>query len=217
MFGRFKKKLKKHETEEPKVTEEPQHWVTEKPQTTKKLQATEKPSKNASRSRKTVEDEETSSSKNPRALTDVKAQEKPFIGIKEYSSILEITKSIDHEIAETESSLSGYLRQLADRRAIAEKLQRLHDVVAKIADKKPSKDEPNNVDLNGLEIVLDTIALNELSTIKSVVRSHQQRLTTLQKAREVLQTVDNVGYTEGIKYLALEREGIPEQILLKLS
>jgi len=49
------------------------------------------------------------------------------------------------------------------------------------------------------------------------VKSHQQRLMALQQAREALKTLDQVGETEGIKYLALEREGIPEQILLKLS
>jgi hypothetical protein len=75
----------------------------------------------------------------------------------------------------------------------------------------------DEVDLNGLEIVCDATAPNELSVIESVVRSHQQRLTALQKAREELRTVDNVDDTEGIKYLALEREEILEQILHKLS
>ncbi|UCH71395.1 MAG: hypothetical protein JSV29_02710 [Candidatus Bathyarchaeota archaeon] len=38
-----------------------------------------------------------------------------------------------------------------------------------------------------------------------------------QKAREALQTLDQAGETEGIKYLVLEKERIPEKILLKLS
>jgi hypothetical protein len=90
-------------------------------------------------------------------------------------------------------------------------------VVAKVANTKPSKDAQNKVDINGLEIVLDATALNELSAIENVVRSHQQRLIALQQAREALQTLDKAGDTEGIKYMALEKEGIPEQILLKLQ
>jgi hypothetical protein len=64
---------------------------------------------------------------------------------------------------------------------------------------------------------LDATALNELRAIESVVQSHQQRLIALQKALEALKALDQVGDTEGIRYLALEKEGIPERILLKLS
>jgi len=49
------------------------------------------------------------------------------------------------------------------------------------------------------------------------VKSHQQRLLALQKAKEALEPLDQFGDTEGVRYLVLEKEGIPEQILLKLS
>jgi Lon protease-like protein len=147
----------------------------------------------------------------------VKETVKPFVGIKEYSSAMEIAENIDREIAETKSALGEYLRQLDDKRGVAEKTKRLHDVVAKMANKKEAKESSNQIEVNGLEIVLDATALNELTAIESVVKSHQQRLMALQQAREALQTLDQAGDTEGIKYLALEREGIPEQILLKLS
>jgi Lon protease-like protein len=147
----------------------------------------------------------------------VKEVVKPFVGIKEYSSAMEIAENIDREIAETKSALGEYLRQLDDKRVVAEKTKRLHDVVAKMANKKEAKESSNQIEVNGLEIVLDATALNELTAIESVVKSHQQRLMALQQAREALQTLDQAGDTEGIKYLALEREGIPEQILLKLS
>ena len=117
----------------------------------------------------------------------------------------------------TKSALGEYLRQLEDRRSVAEKAKKLYDVVSKIADNKPSKDASDKVNINGLEIVLDATALNELSAIENVVKSHQQRLIALQKAREAVKTLDEAGDTEGILYLALEKEGIPEQILLKLS
>jgi len=222
MFGRLKKKLTPEEskvTEEPKVTEEKPEAaeVTEKPQAIDKPQETETPSKKTKKPRKTAEAEEDTSPKTPEPPAGLKITKQPFIGIKEYSSVSEIAESIEKELSETKSSLGEYLRQLDDRRTVAEKSQRLYNVVAKVANTKPSKDAPNKVDVNGLEIVLDATALNELSAIENVVKSHQQRLIALQQAREALQTLAKAGATEGIKYIALEKEGIPEQILLKLQ
>jgi hypothetical protein len=208
MFGILKKKP---ELEKPKAAEEQKPEVVEKPQ------AAEKPSKKAKRARKPAEAPENTGPQKPQAHADVKAPEKPFVGIKEYNSVSEIVESIDKEIAGTKSALGEYLRQLDDRRVIAEKSQRIHDVVTKLANKKETKENPNQVDVNGLEIVLEATALAELAAIESVVQSQQKRLITLQKVREALKTLDQVSDTEGIRYLALEKEGIPEQILLKLS
>jgi hypothetical protein len=219
MFGRFKKKTEPEEPKAAKVTEEPKAEVTEKPE------AAEKPSKKPKKATKTrkpakgkpAKKAEDTESKSPQVSAAVKETVKPFVGIKEYSSAMEIAENIDREIAETKSALGEYLRQLDDKRGVAEKTKRLHDVVAKMANKKEAKESSNQIEVNGLEIVLDATALNELTAIESVVKSHQQRLMALQQAREALQTLDQAGDTEGIKYLALEREGIPEQILLKLS
>jgi hypothetical protein len=216
MFDRFKKKTEPEEPKAAKVTEEPKPEVAEKPE------AIEKPRIKARKTRKTAKEKsaEPAEDTGPKMHVDLKAAEKPFVGINEYSSASEIAEKIDKEISATKSALGEYLRQLDDKRAVAEKAQRIHDVVAKLANtkqSKESKENPNLIEVNGLEIVLDATALNELTAIENVVQSHQQRLMALQKAREALKTLDEVGDTEGIKYLALEREGIPERILLKLS
>jgi hypothetical protein len=219
MFDRFKKKTEPEEPKAAKVTEEPKPAVAEKPE------AIEKPRIKARKTRKTAKEKSAEPAEDigPKMHVDLKAAEKPFVGINEYSSASEIAEKIDKEISATKSALGEYLRQLDDKRAVAEKAQRIHDVVAKLAKRarakqsKESKENPNQIKVNGLEIVLDATALNELTAIENVVQSHQQRLMALQKAREALKTFDEVGDTEGIKYLALEREGIPERILLKLS
>jgi len=214
MFNIFKKKP---DPEEPKLEE---HKVTEEPKTTEvteKPQEAEKPSKKRKRARKPVKAAEDPIPQKPQAPANPKAAEKPFVGIKEYGSVTEIAEKIRREIAETKTALGEYLRSLDDKRAVAEKTQRIHNIVAKMANKKETKETPNQIDVNGLEIVLDATALNELTAIESVVQSHQQRLIALQKALEALKALDQVGNTEGIRYLALEKEGIPERILLKLS
>jgi hypothetical protein len=86
----------------------------------------------------------------------------------------------------------------------------------KLAGKKPSTDNPSEVTVGTLNIILDATPSHELSAIESVVRSHQERLLVLQKVREALKWLDQLGDTEGLKYLVLEDEGIPERILFKI-
>ena len=66
-----------------------------------------------------------------------------------------------------------------------------------------------------LNIVLDANSFHELTALESVVRSHQDRLIVLQKAREALKWLDQLGDTEGLKYLVIENEEVPERILFK--
>lgn len=168
---------KKPEPEEPKVIEEPKPEATEKPQTT------EKPSKKPERTKKPA-----NTAENTGLQTHANFEEagKPFVGIKEYSSAIQIAEKIDKEIAAAKSALGEYLRQLDDVRAVAEKSQRLHGIVAKATGKKQQKEKQDQIEVNGLEIVLDATPLHELTAIESVVKSYQQRLITLQKTREAL-------------------------------
>lgn len=194
MFG----KLKKHN----------ELKVTQKPETTEKPSAKAKEARKPDKPPKYI---------TPQVHADVKAAENTFVGIKEYSSAMKIAENIEKEIAQTKSALGEYLRQLDDVRGVAEKSKKLQDIVAKVAGKKQSKENPSQIDVNGLEIVLDATPLHKLAAIESVVRSHQQRLLALQKAREALGPLAPLGDTEGIRYMVLEKEGIPEQILLKIS
>jgi hypothetical protein len=211
MFDKLKMKL------EPKATEKPKE--AEKPQTA------EKPSVKVKRARqpeqeKTLEDaaaQSVPSAPPVRSDAGVKTQEKVFAGIIEYDSAEEIAEHIDKQIAHAKSALGEYLRQLDEVRGVAEKSKKLHDIVAKVSGKKQRTENAEQLDVNGLAIVLDATPLHELEALESVLRSHQQRLLALQKAKEALKPLDQFGDTEGLKFLVLEREGIPEQILLKIS
>jgi hypothetical protein len=219
MFDRFKKKFepqKPNLAKDTKITEETSTNKESKSDAPEKTEQTEKPRKRGKKTQKLVKEAKNNSPKSQQTAADIPTNTKPFIGIKEYSSVSEIAENIDAELAETKSALGKYLRQLDDKRVTAERTKRIYEIVTKIADKKASKDTSNQIDLNGLEIILDASVLNELEAIENVVKSHQQRLIALKEARDALQTLDQVGDTEGIKYLTLEKEGIPEQILLNL-
>jgi hypothetical protein len=136
--------------------------------------------------------------------------------IKEYGSAKEIAETLDNEIAETKSTLGEYLRRLDDIRVLAEKSKRIREAVMKLAGKKAVAESLGEIAVGSLNIVLEVNPFHELMAMESVVRSHQERLIVLQKAREALKWLDQLGDTEGLKYLVVESEGVPERILFKI-
>jgi hypothetical protein len=139
------------------------------------------------------------------------------VEIKEYGSATDIAETLDKEISETKSTLGEYLRRLDDIRALAEKSKKIHEVVMKLAGKKATSESLGEISVGTLSIILDANPFHELTAIEQVVRSHQERLLVLQKAREALKWLDQLGDTEGLKYLVLENDGVPERILFRIS
>jgi hypothetical protein len=139
------------------------------------------------------------------------------VEIKEYGSAEEIAETLDKEIADTKSELGEYLRRLDDIRALAEKSKKIHEVVMKLAGKKAATESLGEISIGNLSLVLDANPFHELTAIEQVVRSHQERLLVLQKAREALKWLDQLGDTEGLKYLVLQSDGVPERILFRIS
>lgn len=139
------------------------------------------------------------------------------VEIKEYSSAEEIAETLDKEIGNTKSTLGEYLRRLDDIRALAEKSKKIREVVMKLAGKKALSESLGELSVGSLNIILDANPFHELTAIEEVVRSQQERLLVLQKAREALKWLDQIGDTEGLKYLVVENDGVPERILFKIS
>ena len=140
------------------------------------------------------------------------------VEIKEYESAEDIAETLDKDISNTKSTLGEYLRRLDEIRSLAEKSKKIREVVMKLAGKSKATGESlGEISVGSLNIVLDANPFHELTAIESVVRSHQERLLVLQKAREALKWLDQLGDTEGLKYLVVENEGVPERILFKIS
>lgn len=139
------------------------------------------------------------------------------VEMKEYGSAEEIADTLEKEISDTKSTLGEYLRRLDDIRALAEKSKRIHEVVMKLAGKKAASESLGEISIGSLSIVLDANPFHELTAIEEVVRSHQERLLVLQKARDALKWLDQIGDTEGLKYVVVESDGVPERILFKIS
>jgi hypothetical protein len=139
------------------------------------------------------------------------------IELKEYESAVDIAKAMDEDISKTKSILGEYLRRLDSIRNLAERSKKIREVVFKLAGKKSAQNSLGEITVGDLSVILDANPFHELTAIEQVVRSQQDRLLVLQKAREALNWVDQIGDTEGLKYLVLESDGVPERILLKIS
>jgi len=139
------------------------------------------------------------------------------VDIKEYTSAEEIAETLETKISETKTTLGGYLRRLDDIRALAEKSKKIREVVMKMAGKKAATESLGEITIGNLSIVLEANPFHELTAIEEVVRTHQERLIVLQKAREALKWLNQLGDTEGLKYLVIENDGLPNRILFKLS
>lgn len=139
------------------------------------------------------------------------------VEIKEFGSVEELEETLDKGISQTKSTLGNYLRRLDEIRLLAEKSKKIRAVVMKLAGKKDTSESLGEIQVGDLRIVLEANPLDELTAIESVVRSHQERLLTLQKAREGVKPLDELGDTEGMKFLVVENNGVPERILLKVS
>ena len=138
------------------------------------------------------------------------------IELKEYDSASEIAKALENEISRTKSILGEYLRRLDDIRSLAEKSKKIREVVMKLAGKKAVQETLGEINVGNLSVILDANPFHELTAIEDVVRSQQERLLALQKAREALKWMDQLGDTEGLKYIVVENDGVPEKILFKI-
>ena len=137
--------------------------------------------------------------------------------IKEYTSAQAIAEALEKELSEAKSTLGEYLRKLDEIRDLAEKSKKVRELVMKLAGKRSPTESQSEITVGNLNIVLDANPFHESAAIESVVRSYQERLLELQKVRESLKFLDQLGDTEGLKYIVIENEGIPERILFKLS
>jgi hypothetical protein len=139
------------------------------------------------------------------------------VELKEYDSADKIATTIDEMISSTKSVLGEYLRRLDEIRTLAERSKKIRDVVFKLAGKKMNQQNLGEISVGGLNIILDANPFHELTAIEEVVRSQQDRLLILQKSREALKWVDQIGDASGLKYLVLEKDGVPQRILFKIS
>jgi hypothetical protein len=139
------------------------------------------------------------------------------VEMREYCSAQEIAEGLDKEISETEKDLSDYLRRLDKIHVPAVRSKKIREVVLKLAGEKATTESLDEISIGEVKVVLDVKAFHELVALEPVVKSHQERLLALKKAREAVKSLDPLNDIKGMRYVTVENEGIPERIMLKIS
>ena len=139
------------------------------------------------------------------------------VEIREYKSANEIVTTLDGEIDRTKSTLGEYLRRIDEIRALAERSKKVREVVSKLAGKRAVQNSSGEIVVSDLNVVLDVTPFHEFTAMEEATRSQQDRLLKLQKAREDMKWTDQIGDAEGLKFMVLENDNVPIQILLKIS
>jgi len=142
--------------------------------------------------------------------------ESEFMAIKDYSSFSQLSENINREISRTKSKLGEYLLQIDNKTVLAEKSQRILNMVSKMTGKQQSNENQNELSINGLQVVLDATPRHELEVLENVVKSQQDRLLHLQKTKKAIKELDQLGEIQGINFFVVEKHGIPEKILLTI-
>ncbi|MCJ7713584.1 hypothetical protein MUO66_03900, partial [Candidatus Bathyarchaeota archaeon] len=142
--------------------------------------------------------------------------ESEFMTIKDYSSFSQLSENINREISRTKSKLGEYLLQIDNKTVLAEKSQRILNMVSKMTGKQQSNENQSELSINGLQVVLDATPRHELEVLENVVKSQQDRLFHLQKTKKAIKELDQLGEIQGVNFFVVEKHGVPEKILLTI-
>jgi hypothetical protein len=134
--------------------------------------------------------------------------------IKEYTSYQEITETLDKDISNAKSMLGKYLSRMDGVRTSAENLKKIRSTLSKMVGRKALNEGLGEINIEDMTIVLDASPLDELNALESVVRSYQERLSSLKKARELLESFNELGDIDSMKFQLVEANGVPETILM---
>jgi hypothetical protein len=215
MFEKFKKRSHPQQTTTPQITKEPEEIKNEP----KETQIDTEPEINTTPLKHEQETKELPKLKEKSEITftkvdsfkDVKTE---YVAIKDYSSFSQLTEMINKEISQSKSKLGEYLLQIDKKKIIAEKSRKIRSTVYKLTEKKPNKEAQGVFKINGLQIVLDATPRHEIEALESVVKSYQDRLQFLQKAKTSLKEFEQLSDIQGVNFFVVEKYGIPEKILL---
>ena len=145
-----------------------------------------------------------------------KELESEFMAIKDYSSFLQLSEKINKEISQTKSKLGEYLLQIDNKKVLAEKSQKILNIVSKMTGKPHCKENQDELLIDGLQIVLDATPRHELEVLENVVKSQQGRLLQLQKTKKAISELSQLGEVQGINFFVVEKCGVPSKILLTI-
>ena len=132
--------------------------------------------------------------------------------IREFSSVNELLKFLDDEIANYRRVLGEMLKRLEELRVRAEQEKKLRSVLAKLG--LPETQTQNEVALRNIRIFVNPSASLELAALEQAVESLNNRLTQLMAIRKEVETLSNIDVE--VKIALVYVDNMPRIILLRM-
>jgi prefoldin subunit 5 len=132
--------------------------------------------------------------------------------IREFSSVNELLKFLDDEIANYRRALGEMLKRLEELRVRAEQEKKLRSVLAKLG--LPESQTQNEVALRNIRIVVNPSASQELAALEQAVESLNNRLTQLMAIRKEVEILSNIDVE--VKIALVYVDNMPRIILLRM-
>lgn len=219
MFEKFKKRSQQQDIIKPQIAKEPEQEdikkIAKEPQINigpETPTIINEPEKEIIKEPKVGEKPEITYSK---AIL-IKETESKFMAIKDYSSFSQLTEMINKEISQSKSKLGKYLLQIDQKKAIAEKSRKIRAAVYKFTEKNQNMEAKDEIEINGLQIILDATPRHEIKALERVVKSQQDRLQFLQNTKTALKEFDQFREIQGVNFFVVEKYGVPKKILLTI-
>ena len=136
------------------------------------------------------------------------------VELRTFSSIEEFIKSIDNDISRLKALLGDYLRRMENVKIKAESLLKFEELLGKMAEGAPASGK--EIDLGNVKIVVNPSPKQVLDTLVEVVRSIQDRITALEKARKSLAIFEQV--KEIVADIeVIYKDGVPVTVIVRME
>ena len=136
------------------------------------------------------------------------------VELRTFSSIEEFIKSIDNDISRLKALLGDYLRRMENVKIKAESLLKFEELLWKVAEGAPAGGK--EVDLGSVKLVVNPSPKQILDTLVEVVRSIQDRITALEKARKSLAIFEQV--KEVVADIeVVYKDGVPVTVIVRME
>ena len=134
--------------------------------------------------------------------------------LRKFSTVDDFLRSLEDETNTLKAKLGEYLRKMEEVKGKAESLIKLEEVFGKLGVK--AVEEPKEVDLGGVKLVVNPSPRQELEVLVAVVKDLQDKIMALDKAKKGFSMLESMKEL-GIGVEVLYKDGVPQTVYIRMG
>jgi len=132
----------------------------------------------------------------------------------QFDSVRDMLEYLSNEISKTKTLLGDLLRRVEEDKAKADIMNQIESLLAEVAG-RPARPPEAQLELGGIKIYINPSPKAELDLLLDVLRSVQQRVVQLERAKKSLEPLSKIEGA-GIKVTLILENGVPKHVLIKI-